>query len=444
MRDGRNIHLDHVELPLHIELRKAAAQTETRVVYENIDVHLSCTKILCNALRRSRFGQVRCKDQGLHPKRRAQLLRQLFELVRTARDKRNRVAVLRKDFRQLPSDSRRSPVITAVCAVIRHPESRWRFAPRKIKLCPMQASEFFLTASDGARIFVRGWLPQQAPRAAIQVVHGLAEHSARYRELAGALTAAGFAVFAFDLRGHGPTARDADLGFFAAHGGWQSCVSDVWEVNRAIASELPDVPIGLFAHSMGSFLAQQFIAEHGDTVFGVVLSASNGRPPAIAALGRLIARMERLRLGPRGKSPLLQRLLFGEFNKRFAPARTPFDWLSRDSAEVDAYVADPLCGFEFTVQLAVDLLDALGPLLSPSNVARIPRRLPILVLSGTQDPVGSNLQNLIETYRAAGLKLTTRLYEGARHETLHETNRSEVMSDIAAWFGSNLALRASG
>jgi len=326
----------------------------------------------------------------------------------------------------------------------RKTSSRWQQAPRRTKLSPMQATEFFLTASDGVRIFVRRWLPEQSPRAAIQLVHGLAEHSARYAGLATALTAKGYAVYAHDLRGHGRTAPEAELGYFAARDGWQTCISDVLGLNRAIAVELPGAPIGLLGHSMGSFLAQQFIAEHGNSLFAVVLSASNGRPPPIAALGRLIARVELLRLGPRGKSPLLQQLMFGEFNKRFKPARTAFDWLSRDASEVDRYIADPLCGFEFTVRLAVDLLDALGPLLSPSNIARIPKRLPILVLSGAQDPVGSNLQNLIETYRAAALNVTTRLYEGGRHEMLHETNRAEVASDIAAWFDATLAFRASG
>ena len=316
--------------------------------------------------------------------------------------------------------------------------------PGKTKLAAMQATEFFLPASDGTQIFVRRWLPERPPRAAIQVVHGLVEHSARYAGLAEVLTASGFAVFAADLRGHGHTARVGELGFFAAHDGWRTCLADLLAVNRAITAELPGVPIGLFAHSMGSFLGQQFIAEHGNSLFAVVLSSSNGRPPPIAALGRLIARVELLRLGPHGKSPLLQQLMLGDFNKRFAPARTRYDWLSRDPSEVDAYIADPLCGFEFTVQLAIDLLDALGPLLAPSNVARIPKRLPILVMSGTQDPVGSRLQSLIDAYRAAGLKVTTRLYEGGRHEMLHEINRAEVMSDISAWIDSNLSLRASG
>ncbi|HUN94030.1 MAG TPA: alpha/beta hydrolase [Burkholderiaceae bacterium] len=308
----------------------------------------------------------------------------------------------------------------------------------------MQSSEFTLDAADGTKLFVRRWLPDQPPRSAIQVVHGLAEHSGRYAGLAATLTGGGHAVFAADLRGHGRTAGAADLGYFADRDGWHACCDDLWQVHRAIAAEVPGIPVGIFGHSMGSFLVQQFIAAHGEALFAAALSASNGKPPAIAALGRLIARFERMRLGPRGRSPLLQQMMFGEFNRRFAPARTAFDWLSRDTAEVDAYIADPLCGFPFTVQLAIDLVDALGPLLAPANVARIPKRLPVLVLSGTADPVGSNLASLIATYRQAGLKVATRLYEGGRHEMLHETNRADVLRDILAWIDESLAVRATG
>ena len=135
----------------------------------------------------------------------------------------------------------------------------------------------------------------------------------------------------------------------------------------------------------------------------------------------------------------MQSLMFGDFNKRFKPARTPFDWLSRDPAEVDAYIADPLCGFEFTNQLAVDLLDALGPLLTPERLARIRKDLPVYIFSGSDDPVGANLPALAEAYRNAGLtRVDMRVYTGARHETLNETNRDEVTADLVAWIANTL------
>lgn len=298
----------------------------------------------------------------------------------------------------------------------------------------MRADSFRLKADDGVEIHVDRWLPDEAPRAVVQIAHGLAEHAARYARLAQALTAHGIAVYADDHRGHGRTAAAGDLGLFAENDGWRKCVRDLWTLNRRIAEENPGLPIILLGHSMGSFMAQDFVADHSDAIAGLVLSGSNGPPPAIAGVGRMIARIERLRLGARGKSPLLQALMFGEFNKRFKPARTAFDWLSRDPAEVDAYVADPLCGFEFSNQLAVDLLDALGPLLKPERLARIRKDLPIYIFSGSDDPVGANLPALAEAYRNAGLaRVEMRTYPGARHETLNETNRDEVTRDLLLW-----------
>ncbi|MBV8474460.1 MAG: alpha/beta hydrolase [Hyphomicrobiales bacterium] len=297
----------------------------------------------------------------------------------------------------------------------------------------MAATEFSLQAKDGAKLFVRRWLPDGAPRAIVQIAHGLAEHSERYRDFAAALNEAGFGVYANDHRGHGPTARPEDLGFFAADNGWRRCLDDLWSLNRHIAEQHPGAPIVMFAHSMGSFMAQAFIAEHGEALAGVALSGSNGRPPAIAALGRLIARFERLRLGARGRSELLNKMWFGAFNKPFAPARTRFDWLSRNPAAVDAYIADPLCGFNATTQLAIDLLDVLPSLLTPAALARVPRSLPIYIMSGERDPVGANLKSLIDAYRGAGLNPTVRLYPDARHELLNETNREAVKADFLGW-----------
>ena len=298
----------------------------------------------------------------------------------------------------------------------------------------MAGSEFFFQAEDGANLLGRRWLPEGRPRAAVQIAHGLAEHSARYARLAAALNAAGYAAYAFDLRGHGPNCAPIDLGHFADDDGWAKCVRDLWTFNRLIAAEQPTAPIVLLGHSMGSLLGRQFVAEHFGALAGAAFSGSSGKPPPIAMLGRLIARIERLRLGKRGKSALLNQMMFGDFNKPFRPARTAFDWLSRDPAEVDKYVADPLCGFPFTTQLAIDLLDALPYLTSPASLARIRKDLPIYVFSGECDPVGANIQSFIADLKAAGFtKVTTRIYPGARHETLNETNRAEVTGDLIAW-----------
>src|SRR6202453_4784717 len=211
----------------------------------------------------------------------------------------------------------------------------------------MPGSEFDFRADDGQTLLGRRWLPEGPPRAIVQIAHGLAEHSARYARLASALNSAGFAAYAKDHRGHGPKAAAADLGHFADEGGWDKVVGDLWTLNRRIAAEQPGKPIVFLGHSLGSFLGRGFIAKHSDALAGAALSGSDGKPPAIARLGRLSAREERMRLRKRGQSDLIFQLLVWGFHQPCKPSRTRSDWLSRDEKEVDAFVADPLCGFPF-------------------------------------------------------------------------------------------------
>ena len=301
----------------------------------------------------------------------------------------------------------------------------------------MRETRFLLDRDDGAKVQVYRWSGDGAPRAAVQITHGLGEHGGRYARLAEALTGAGYVVYASDHRGHGPSAAARDLGHFADADGWRKCLDDLWAVNRRIAADDPGSGIFLLGHSMGSFFGQQFISEHGESLVGAVLSGSNGAPAAIVDIVRLVARAERLRLGGRGHSPLLIKMLFGDFNKPFRPARTDFDWLSRDAKEVDKYIADPLCGFPFSTQLAIDLLDAVKRLSAPQMIARIPKSLPIYIFSGERDPIGANLKGLISAYRDAGLDVDVKIYPEARHETLNEINRDEVTADLLAWINAH-------
>lgn len=304
----------------------------------------------------------------------------------------------------------------------------------------LKTDTFLLAASGGVELFVHRWLPPGPCKAVVQIAHGLAEHAGRYARLAESLAAAGYGVYANDHRGHGRTCKnntEDQLGFFAEHDGWRLCVDDVWAVNRRIAAEHPGKPIVLLGHSMGSTLAQQFIGEHGDALAGVVLSGPSGTPNALAAVGRFILRVERLRLGRRGRSKLAGSLSFGAFNKSFAPTRTAFDWLSRDPAEVDQYVADPLCGFDATLQLWLDLMNGWAAASTPSHRARIPKNLPIYVIAGSLDPVSGNTKQIVpmlSAYRAAGLQnVQHRFYPEARHELFNETNRDEVTRDLIGW-----------
>lgn len=307
----------------------------------------------------------------------------------------------------------------------------------------MRSSDFTHRASDGKSLFVYRFLPDEGTtiKAVVHIAHGMAEHAARYARVAEALTRAGYAVYANDHRGHGKTALPTELGFFAEQGGFARVVADLVELVAHEKAEHPGLPLVLFGHSMGSYMVQAYVIDHGRDLAGAVLSGSAGKPNLLASAGRLVARAERLRQGARGTSKLLSDLSFGAFNKQFAPTRTAFDWLSRDAAEVDKYVADPLSGFDVTTSLWVDVLDALGAIARPERQAQIPKDLPIYVFSGGEDPVSEktkSLSQLLAAYRLAGVRdVAHRFYPGARHETLNETNRDDVTRDLLAWLDAH-------
>ncbi|MCA9610064.1 MAG: alpha/beta hydrolase, partial [Myxococcales bacterium] len=223
---------------------------------------------------------------------------------------------------------------------------------------------------------------------------------------------------------------------FADEDGWRKVRADLQQVRAAGRERAPDGPVVLLGHSMGSFIALSEQIHEGGNVDRLVLSGSNvGGGPLVSA-GLVAAKAERLRQGKRGKSKVLAFLSFGSFNKGFE-GRTEFDWLSRDEAEVDKYVADPWCGFDCTNQLWVDLLEALADNGRAERLRRIPSDLPVYILSGDRDPVsqgGKGVRALEKQLRAVGIRdLTTQLYRDARHELFNETNRDEVLADLTEW-----------
>ena len=307
----------------------------------------------------------------------------------------------------------------------------------------MRADTFRFKAEDQKEIFVYRFRPEagEKTKAVVHIAHGMAEHAARYARVAEALVAAGYVVYANDHRGHGKTAGSGELGWMGDRG-FNRAVQDLQQLIVYEKAENPGLPVVLFGHSMGSYFTQALMIEDGTSIRGAVISGSAGKPNLLASAGRLVAREERARLGPRASSKLLQALSFDAFNKGFAPNRTAFDWLSRDQAEVDAYIADPLCGFAVSTQLWVDLLDALAAIAKPERQARIPRDLPVYVFAGSEDPVGEktrSLEQLLGAYRRAGVAdVTHKFYAGGRHEMLNETNRDEVTRDLVAWLDTHI------
>ncbi len=306
-----------------------------------------------------------------------------------------------------------------------------------------EPERFTLTAPDGLPIHCTKWVPSGEPTATVQLAHGMAEHVGRYDGLARRLTEKGWIVYGNDHRGHGRSVPEGEVPGHMGEDGFDHAVEVVHRLAQTIAEAHPGTKHVLFGHSMGSFMVQRMLYAHPDDADVAVLSGSNGKPPALATAGRYVARLERMRLGPRGKSKVLDALSFGDFNKKFKPNRTAFDWISSDPAEVDAYVEDPMCGFLCTTQTWIDLLDALPSLTAPENVARIPKELPIYVVSGGADPVGESgrgVMRLVDAYRGAGLRgVEVRLYPNGRHEMLHERNADEVIDALIGWLEGALA-----
>ncbi|HCH66754.1 MAG TPA: alpha/beta hydrolase [Deltaproteobacteria bacterium] len=307
----------------------------------------------------------------------------------------------------------------------------------------MQTETSFFPAADGTPRHVIDWRPDPGTpiRAALHIAHGMAEYSARYARLAEALTAAGFAVSAADHRGHGRTTEEGpERGIFAESDGWRLATDDVRDMVRRLRAQYANVPLVVMGHSMGSLLVQQILTDNDEVarmLSGAVLSATSGKPPFIASVGRLVARFERWRLGPRGRSPIIHALTFQDFNKHFKPARTEFDWLSREASSVDAYVADPDCGYPCSVQLWIDVLDSVAHITSDAAQSNIRTDLPIYLFSGERDPVGDmsrSVRSLERDLQRVGVtNLTCTIYPEARHETLNETNREEVVRNLLEW-----------
>ncbi|WP_030275606.1 alpha/beta fold hydrolase [Streptomyces sp. NRRL B-24484] len=271
-----------------------------------------------------------------------------------------------------------------------------------------------LTSADGVRIHLHTWSPPVAPRAVVQIAHGMGEHARRYAPLAEALAARGFAVVADDHRGHG-LSMHAGPGVLGEDG-WNRLVDDLAMVSAHARAAHPYVPLVLLGHSLGSFAAQQYLLDHVRLVDAAVLCGTT-------ALDGLFAH-----LATQGPD------VMAAFNRPFEPARTAADWLSRDEAQVDAYLADPMCGFTLDDRAMGELAAAAARLTEPAG---IPAGLPLYVMVGDRDPLNAGLalsDLLVERYGKAGLMdITYRPYPGARHELFNETNRTDVVADLVEW-----------
>ena len=314
----------------------------------------------------------------------------------------------------------------------------------------MVQNESYFETHDGTKLFLYRWSPElkgkQEPKAALHIVHGMAEHAGRYRRLAEKLTLAGIEVWAADQRGHGKTAdpkingidRGGLFGHCADGNGYTRVTADIHTLNEEIQKTRPDIPLFILGHSWGSFIVQNYLAYSDKLkISGCILSGTRGPDGFIVTAGvpfmTLLAGLK----GQRKTSRIARAIADGPYNKPFKPNRTLYDWLTRDEKEVDIFLADPLNGFLCSIGFYRDLAKLLYNIHRPEAMARIDRSLPLYVFSGSSDPVGDMGKSptaLVNIYRNLGVEdCEFVLYPGARHETLNETNREEVMDNLLAW-----------
>jgi alpha-beta hydrolase superfamily lysophospholipase len=288
----------------------------------------------------------------------------------------------------------------------------------------MRREEFSFNSEDGIEIAYYRWRAEGKPAGIVQIAHGMGEHALRYGHVAEALNQAGYHVFANDHRGHGRSAPSREsLGDFGA-AGWNGLVADMVMLTRLARTREGRLPVVLLGHSMGSFAAQQYVLDNSEAIAGLVLSGS--------------AAIDKLPIDPSREANL------SVFNAAFEHPRTQHDWLSRDPAAVDAYEADPLCGFGVNRRSMESMAASAPRLADPAVLAQIRKDLPIYIFAGDKDPVNHGLEWLkpvAERYRAAGIaNVSEKYYADGRHEMLNETNRDEVLRDLVSWLKKTIAV----
>ena len=289
----------------------------------------------------------------------------------------------------------------------------------------------------GASLHTRLALPEH-PRAIVQINHGMAEHGGRYERFADALVEAGFGAVAHDHRGHGhTTAPGTSLGYMGARGGWEALVDEIEAVRVHVRKERPGVPLVTFGHSMGAIAALTHALRHPHSTDALALWNSGVETSALTAVFGVILKVQRAFKGSDTPSELARKATFDTWNKQFAPNRTDFDWLSRDEAEVDAYISDPLCGFPISVGMWQDVLSGVRFCADDENFKALPSDLPVHLLAGEKDPCtdgGKAVANIEARMKARGMRdVTLRLLPDTRHESLNELNRERTTQDFVAW-----------
>lgn len=295
-----------------------------------------------------------------------------------------------------------------------------------------EIKEITAASSDNIHTLVgRIYIPDGEIKGIFHIVHGMTEHIERYDPLMSYIAQNGFVAFGYDNLGHGKTARDdSELGFIANNNGWKYLVNDVSVFDKIISNLYPDKPIYLFGHSMGSFIARLAATNFGDMYAKLIICGTGGRNP-MSRIGILLCKILKAVKGEKYISDFIINMAFGSYNKRFE-GDSKYSWLTKDFEMIEKYKDDKFCTFKFTVSAMQDLITLTDLCNRRSWYKEIRKDLPILLISGSDDPVGNYGKGVNQVYNdliKSGADVTLKLYENCRHEILNDSCRSEVLSD---------------
>lgn len=303
----------------------------------------------------------------------------------------------------------------------------------------VKKEELYFDSRDGvSRIHAIRWIPDGEPRAILQIVHGMAEYVDRYHDFAVKMAERGFLVIGEDHLGHGLSVQgEGTYGYFCENDPATVVVRDVHRLKKLTQKEYPGIPCFIMGHSMGSFITRNYICKYGTGVEGAVIMGTGMQKKAVVSSAKKMAAAQKIIHGSKYRSKVLDKAAFGQYNKRIENPKTESDWLSKDEKKVEEYINDPLCGFTFTVNGFQTLFELIWRLYQQDNLDNMPKDLPIMFVSGTDDPVGDyfeGVERAIESFKATGMQdITVKKYEKGRHELLNEPEWEQIAEDIYSW-----------
>lgn len=302
---------------------------------------------------------------------------------------------------------------------------------------------YFNSASGTTKIHAIRYIPDGEIRAILQISHGMVEYIERYEAFALFLNSKGILVTGNNHLGHGKSVNSTDdFGYFAKDNGNKAVLYDLYQLTQITREKYPGIPYFLLGHSMGSFYARQYLCEFGQELDGAVIMGTGCQPLPLVQAGRFLTCVVALFTGWRYRSNFINNLAFGSYNKHFEPARTSKDWLSKDTAIVDKYVADEYCNFVFTLNAYYNMFTGISRLYNKKLLSKMPKHLPVFFVAGEDDPVGDygkGVLKAVDMFKNIGMKnIKVKLYPADRHEILNETDREQVYDDIYTWLNSIL------